>query len=132
MPGQNSLARPDVKPDAPPPPGTEHQADSQELANNAHDTAATAAAIAAMGSLAGHHLQDQGHSAGSPGHDPNQMPAGLPMTDGQDGGSPSGRGHPKKKGPEMDRQRKDNHVSSIYQCLRGNPLLTLIAVLHAV
>nr|QBH67552.1 putative centromere binding factor 1 [Ustilago esculenta] len=109
--------------DAPPPPGTQHQAeelngDNKELVadtsaaiaavKSATDTA-TAAAIASLGSLAAaSHLQHQ-HSSSTHPHE------GIdPADESMDYDSPNGSASPsralkRQRGPELDRQRKDNH-----------------------
>lgn len=107
--------------DAPPPPGMEHDLQHQRqlhgqahkgAADPAHDPAATAAALAAMGTLAGrqlptHHSHAQVHGLGE--HDAAAM--GDSSMDakyvGEHGLSNAARY--KRKGPELDRQRKDNH-----------------------
>ncbi|PWN46542.1 hypothetical protein IE53DRAFT_391283, partial [Violaceomyces palustris] len=105
--------------DAPPPPGTEYQAQElqhqqQELTSEqqehaaaaAHDASATAAALAAMGTLAGHHLNQQNaHQGQASPQDSHAMVEGL---DHGAAASPSGRAK-KPRAPELDRARKDNH-----------------------
>ena len=101
--------------DAPPPPGMEHdlsqqRASAQKAAQTsaAHDSAATAAALAAMGTLAGRQLQQHGH-----GHALGEGREGLGADAGMDAKFVSDHGLAgarfKRKGPELDRQRKDNH-----------------------
>lgn len=120
--------------DAPPPPGMEHDLQQQQQQqqsqqqqqqqhavhhgqpghegkgaahdSSAHDSAATAAALAAMGTLAGRHLQQHGqpHALGDAGRDDS---VGLDAKFVGDHGLANARY--KRKGPELDRQRKDNH-----------------------
>ena len=110
----------DKEGDAPPPPGTEYQADetlngeNKELdadtsaaiaaVKSATDTA-TAAAIASLGSLA----------AASHLHTPATHPSHEDADESMDYDSPTnGSASPSRslkrpRGPELDRQRKDNH-----------------------
>ncbi|SPO32394.1 related to centromere binding factor 1 [Ustilago trichophora] len=110
--------------DAPPPPGTEYQAEQlngedKELdpdtsaaiaaVKSATDTA-TAAAIASLGSLAAaSHLQHT--PASHPSHedpgDESMDYADSPTGNGS--ASPSRNPLKRPRGPELDRQRKDNH-----------------------
>lgn len=100
--------------DAPPPPGMEHDLQQTHQAHHVHqhkhdpthDSAATAAALAAMGTLAGRHLQQHGqhHVLAEAGRDSmigDGSPVGLEDS--------LGVARYKRKGPELDRQRKDNH-----------------------
>lgn len=103
--------------DAPPPPGMEHDLQQAQQAHSVHaqhksahdpthDSAATAAALAAMGTLAGRHLQQHGqhHVLADAGRDSmmgDDSPVGL--------GDGLGGARYRRKGPELDRQRKDNH-----------------------
>lgn len=110
--------------DAPPPPGTEYQAEeAKELdadttaaiaaVKSATDTA-TAAAIASLGSLAAaSHLQQQ-QQASTSSHSHSAPPDGTDADESMDYDSPNGsaspsRGLKRPRGPELDRQRKDNH-----------------------
>ncbi|KAL4401915.1 basic helix-loop-helix protein [Malassezia pachydermatis] len=103
--------------DAPPPPGMEHDMQHQRHVHGqahkggpsaAHDPAATAAALAAMGTLAGRQLppHSQAHALG-------ERDATLGADAGMDAKFVSdhalGNARYKRKGPELDRQRKDNH-----------------------
>lgn len=113
--------------DAPPPPGMEHDLQQQQaqhhqhhvhaqshahdaqhkgLHDSSHDSAATAAALAAMGTLAGRHLQQHGqpHGLGDAARDDS---VGLDAKFVGDHSLANARY--KRKGPELDRQRKDNH-----------------------
>ncbi|CCU99217.1 unnamed protein product [Malassezia sympodialis ATCC 42132] len=98
--------------DAPPPPGMEHDlpqarhVGQAKGAPAAHDPAATAAALAAMGTLAGRQLpaSSQAHLGGRDGLGAE---AGMDAKFVSDHGLSGARY--KRKGPELDRQRKDNH-----------------------
>lgn len=99
--------------DAPPPPGMEHDlpparhvGQAKGAPSAAHDPAATAAALAAMGTLAGRQLpaSSQAHLGGRDGLGAE---AGMDAKFVSDHGLSSARY--KRKGPELDRQRKDNH-----------------------
>lgn len=99
--------------DAPPPPGMEHDLPpsrhvhgTSKGASAAHDPAATAAALAAMGTLAGRQLPptSQAHLGGRDGLGTE---ASMDAKFVSDHGLSSARY--KRKGPELDRQRKDNH-----------------------
>ncbi|WFC93788.1 basic helix-loop-helix protein [Malassezia brasiliensis] len=109
--------------DAPPPPGMEHDMSQQQHGHHtrhvghgqqehkghsaAHDPAATAAALAAMGTLAGRQLQQHGQAHGLDTGRDGALGDGLDakfVNDHSLGGA-----RYKRKGPELDRQRKDNH-----------------------
>lgn len=106
--------------DAPPPPGVEYpdQLDGKELdadtsaaiaAVKSATDSATAAAIASLGSLAAaSHLQQP--QAGQAQPHPGAGEADESMDYDSAGGSASpARGLKRPRGPELDRQRKDNH-----------------------
>lgn len=108
--------------DAPPPPGMEHDMSQQHHAHSrhvghgqgehkahsvTHDPASTAAALAAMGTLAGRQLQQHGQAHGLDAGRDGSLGDGL---DAKFVGDHSlGGARYKRKGPELDRQRKDNH-----------------------
>ncbi|WFD42483.1 basic helix-loop-helix protein [Malassezia psittaci] len=109
--------------DAPPPPGMEHDLSQQHHAHHArhvahaqdehkahstsHDSAATAAALAAMGTLAGRQLQQHGQPHGLDGGRDGSLADDLDAKFVND--HSLGAARYKRKGPELDRQRKDNH-----------------------
>lgn len=72
-----------------------------------HDPAATAAALAAMGTLAGRQLQQHGQAHGLDGGRDGALGDSLDAKFVNDHGL--GGARYKRKGPELDRQRKDNH-----------------------
>lgn len=72
--------------------------DQSSAQGNSHDSAATAAAIAAMGTLAGHHLDNPD----APAPSADELSENLPS-------SSNARKVKAGKIPENDRQRKDNH-----------------------
>ncbi|PKI84122.1 Cbf1p [Malassezia vespertilionis] len=100
--------------DAPPPPGMEHDLHQRPThvhaqhehkgTHAAHDSAATAAALAAMGTLAGRQLQQHGH-----GLDAARDGLGAELDSKFVSDHSLGGARYKRKGPELDRQRKDNH-----------------------
>ncbi|WFD31400.1 basic helix-loop-helix protein [Malassezia sp. CBS 17886] len=125
------LPEPDHLGDAPPPPGMEHDlshashhsrhvhsaphhddASVQHKAahaSSAHDSAATAAALAAMGTLAGRQLQQHGQGGlGDAGRD-GGLGDGVGLDAKFVNDHSLGGARYKRKGPELDRQRKDNH-----------------------
>ncbi|CAO1634222.1 unnamed protein product [Parajaminaea phylloscopi] len=75
-------------------------------AAHGHDTAATAAAIAAMGTLAGH--DGSNGDADMDRDDGLEKTPPLDFADGSDGQDKKAGGR-QSKGPETERQRKDNH-----------------------
>ena len=95
--------------DAPPPPGTEYQTPEIHDHGDARDShngepkesheSATAAALASLGSLSS-----------------QQPDASLHAHDGEHGSPDSTQSGKRARGPELDRQRKDNHVSLISSC----------------
>lgn len=104
--------------DAPPPPGMEHDMHHQRHVHSqahknatsaAHESAATAAALAAMGTLAGRQLppQSQAHALGQRDGTLGADATGMDAKFVNDHTLNSARY--KRKGPELDRQRKDNH-----------------------
>ncbi|KAJ1019962.1 hypothetical protein NDA16_004243 [Ustilago loliicola] len=100
--------------DAPPPPGTEYVTKDLDPATTAAIAAvksatdtATAAAIASLGSLAAaSHLQSQ--SPHQPSHSPSHQQDPDESLDYSNPNSPGGS-RKRQRGPELDRQRKDNH-----------------------
>lgn len=104
--------------DAPPPPGMEHDMQHDRHVHSqahknatsaAHDSAATAAALAAMGTLAGRQLpaHSQAHALGDRDGSALSADPGMDAKFVNDHSLNSAQY--KRKGPELDRQRKDNH-----------------------
>ncbi|CBQ71194.1 related to centromere binding factor 1 [Sporisorium reilianum SRZ2] len=104
--------------DAPPPPGTEYQAeDEKELdadtsaaiaaVKSATDTA-TAAALASLGSLAASQSAAAAAPSAPSAHDAPDADESMDY-DSRNGSASPSRSLKRPRGPELDRQRKDNH-----------------------
>ena len=86
-----------------------HSQAHKNATSAAHESAATAAALAAMGTLAGRQLppQSQAHALGQRDGTLGADATGMDAKFVNDHTLNSARY--KRKGPELDRQRKDNH-----------------------